>query len=62
MKPKPQPGWFQASEKTLSPLIEARNEAMGNILPKRTRLNAKKLQQTRKNLKAAVRNAKKNWI
>ena len=62
VKPKPQPGWFQASEKKLSPLIEARNEAMRNILRKRTRLNAKKLQQTRKKLKAAGRNAKNNWI
>ena len=62
VKPKPQPGWFQASEKKLSPHIEARNEAMRNILRKRARLNAKKLQQTRKKLKAAGRNAKNNWI
>ena len=28
VKLKPQPGWFEAYEKELSPLIEARNEAM----------------------------------
>ena len=62
VKPKPQPGWLQASEKRLPPLIEARNEAMRNILRIRTRLNGKKLQQTCKKLKTAVRNAKHNWI
>ena len=62
VKPKPQPGWFQASEKELSPLIEARNEAKQNFLQKRTCLNTKRLKQTRKKLKTAVRNAKNNWI
>ena len=62
MKLKPQPGWFQANEKELSPLIEARNEAMRNLLRKRTRLNTKRSQQAHKKLKTAVRNAKNNWM
>ena len=35
---------------------------MGDVLRKRTRLNTKWLQQARKNIKTAVRNAKNNWI
>ena len=35
---------------------------MRNALRKRTLLNTKRLQQARKKLKAAVRNAKNNWI
>ena len=41
VKPKAQPGWFQGSEEDLSALIEARNEAMRDVLRKRTRLNTK---------------------
>ena len=41
VKPKPQPGWFHRSEEDLSALTEARNEAMGDVLRKRTRLNTK---------------------
>ena len=48
MKPKRQPGWFQASEKELYPLIEARNEAMRNVLRKRTRLNTKSTTSSQK--------------
>ena len=48
MKPKRQPGWFQASEKELSPLTEARNEAMPNVLRKRTRLNTKSTTSSQK--------------
>ena len=62
MKSKSQRGWSQASEKQHSPLIEARNEAMDNVLQKRTGLNTKKLQKARKKLKTAVKNAKNNWI
>ena len=32
VKPKLHPGWFQASEKDLSLITEARNEAMRNVL------------------------------
>ena len=62
VEPEPQPGWFPANKKELSPLIEARNEAMRNVLRKRTRLNTKRLQQFRKKLKTAVKNAKNIWI
>ena len=62
MKLKSQRGWSQANEKQHSPLIEARNEAVDNVLQKRTGLNTKKLQKARKKLKTAVRNAKNNWI
>ena len=48
VKPKRQPGWFQASEKELSPLTEARNEAMPNVLRKRTRLNTKSTTSSQK--------------
>ena len=62
VKPKLHPGWFQASEKDLSLITEARNEAMRNVLWITTCLNKKRLQQTCKKLKAAVRNVKNNWI
>ena len=62
VEPEPQPGWFPANKKELSPLIEARNEAMRNVLRKRTRLNTKRLQQFRKKLKTAVTNGKNTWI
>ena len=51
VEPEPQPGWFPANKKELSPLIEARNEAMRNVL-----------QQFRKKLKTAVTNGKNTWI
>ena len=60
VNPKPQPGWFQASKKELSPLIDSRNEAMQNVWQKRTRLNTKRLQQARKKLKTAIRNVQNN--
>ena len=62
-KSKPQPGWFQANEKKLSSLIEARNLALDNCFnKKRTRSSSKRLQTARQALKKAVKTAKNQWI
>ena len=59
---KTQPGWFQAEKSRFLPLIEARNDAMRNVFNRRTRRSTEKVKQARKNLKAAVHEAKNKWI
>ena len=51
VKPKLHPGWFQASEKDLSLITEARNEAMWNVLWITTCLNKKDYNKLAKNSK-----------
>ena len=61
-QPKPQPGWFQASEDKLLPLIEERNRAMELVFTRRLRSNTMRLKNARKLLKSAVSKAKNDWI
>ena len=57
-----QPGWFQANANKLLPLIDARNQAIGEVFNRRTRACTKILQRARQKLKSAVKDAKDNWI
>ena len=58
-KVKPKQGWFQANEKKLSSLIEARNQALENCFKKRRRRSSsKRLQAARQALKLAVKSSK----
>ena len=63
-KPKVQPGWFQMHSDTLTPLIQARNNAMSAAFSssKRLRSNTIKLRLARKKLAKAVHRAKDAWL
>ena len=63
-KPKVQPGWFQMHSDTLTPLIQARNDAMSAAFSssKRLRSNTIKLRLARKKLAKAVHRAKDAWL
>ena len=61
-KERAQPKWFQADEKRLLSLIEARNQAMREVFNRRTRSSTERLQWARKALKAAIKDSKDKWI
>ena len=59
---KPSPGWFQAAQDKLLPLIDERNKALMRKIDRPLRSTVKKLQTVRKRLKKAVSKAKNEWI
>jgi len=59
---KPSPGWFQASQNKLLPLIEQRNDAMLRKIKRPLRSTVDRLRTVRKNLKRAISKAKNDWI
>ena len=61
-KPRAQPSWFAIAKEKLSKLIEERNSAMAVSFQHRTRSHTQRLRKARKNLKAAVTEAKNAWI
>ena len=62
VKCRAQPSWFVTAKETLSKLIEERNTAMAVSFKHRTRSHTQRLRRARKNLKAAVTEAKNAWI
>jgi len=62
LKPRAQPEWFAANEKSLIDLIEKRNSALSSKIKRNTRAATIRLRKTRKELKLAVAEAKSNWI
>ena len=63
-KSKVQPGWFEMYSDTLTPLIQARNNAMSAVFSssKRLRSNTIKLRLARRKLAKAVHRAKDAWL
>ena len=56
------PGWFNAAENTLKPLIDARNRALQEVHRNNTPDSVEHLKSCRKAVKSAISRAKNNWI
>ena len=61
-KTRAQPSWFVSAAEKLAKLIEERNSAMAVSFKYKTRSHTMRLRNARKNLKAAVNDAKNAWI
>ena len=61
-KTRAQPSWFVSAAEKLAKLIEERNSAMAVSFKYKTRSHTLRLRNARKNLKAAVNDAKNAWI
>ena len=61
-KTRAQPSWFVSAADKLAKMIEERNSAMAVSFKYKTRSYTLRLRNARKNLKAAVNDAKNAWI